>query len=221
MPTLRVLFGQELLLAFRRPMDLVAPLLFFVLVMVLFPLAMGPRREQLEQIAPAAIWVAVLLAALLSLHRLFRPDAETGALDQLLTAPLPLELQIAVKVVVHWLAVGVPMLIVSPLFALASGVEYRTLPLLVATLALGTASSFLIGTVAEALTLKARNGGILMALLVLPLNVPIMIFGTTALGAQQIGISVAPHLSLLVGILMVACVVAPWIAAQGLRISLD
>lgn len=215
------LLQRELLSAWRRPGDILEPVVFFVLVSLFFPLAMGTDTELLRTIAPGAIWIAALLAAMLSLTRLFRADADSGFLEQLLIAPLPLPLAVLIKVVAHWAMVGLPMVLCAPLLAVPLGLESALLPSLLATLALGTPVLFLLGAVIEALVLGARGAAMLLGLLLLPLQVPVMVFGATALLAQRAGYAITPHLSLLGGILLLALLLAPFAAASALRIALD
>lgn len=215
------LIRRELLLAARTPLDTLMPLLFFAVVVLLFPLAVGPDQARLATIGAGAIWIATLLAAVLSMTRLFRADAESGFIDQLRVEGSSLTVMVMVKVAGHWLFVGAPLLLLVPLVASPLGLDNAQIPDLVATVALGSATLFLLGAAVESLALSSRGGGILMALLLLPLCIPVMIFGTTAIQAKQIGMTTAPHLSMLAGLFLLAASLCPPASAAALRISLD
>ena len=218
---IRALARRELLLAARTPIDTAMPLLFFAVVMLLFPLAVGPDRTRLAAIAPGAIWIAILLASVLSMGRLFRTDAESGFLDQVRVEQASLTGLVAVKVVSHWLFLALPLLCLLPLLAAPLGLPNRDLPDLLLTALLGSATLFLLGAAVESLALTSRGGGILIALLLLPLCIPVLIFGTTALQAKQLGMTMAPHLSMLGGLFLLAATLCPVASAAALRISLD
>ena len=217
----RALLRRELLLAVRTPLDTVMPLLFFAVVVLLFPLAVGPDRSELTAIAPGAIWIAILLASVLSMNRLFRADADSGFIDQVRVEGASLAGLVAVKVASHWLCVALPLLVLLPLIAAPLGLPESGIPDLLATVALGSATLFLLGGAMESLALSSRGGGILIALLLLPLCVPVLIFGTTALQAKQLGMTTAPHLSMLGGLFLLAATLCPFASAAALRISLD
>jgi len=206
--------------AVRQPGDALAPVVFYLIVGMLFPLALGSDPRLLAQIGPGAIWIAALLAVLLSLHKLFRSDLDNGYLDQLLLIPCPLFLLIGARLLAHWLQTGLPMLLVTPLLAESFGLDYALLPVLLAALALGTPVLLLLGAINEALTLTSR-GGALLALLVLPLYVPTLVFGSGAVYAVHFGESPAGHLSLLAALALVTLLFAPWAVATALRISID
>ncbi|MBL4621555.1 MAG: heme exporter protein CcmB, partial [Immundisolibacteraceae bacterium] len=172
-------FAREMLCAFRQPGDALAPVVFFLIIGTLFPLALGSDPQLLVKIGPGAIWIAALLSVLLSLHRLYRADLESGYLDQLLLMPSPLFLLVNARLFAHWLQTGVPMLLATPLLAEAFGLNYQLIPVLLASLALGTPVLLVLGAINEALTLASR-GGALLALLVLPLYVPTLVFGSGA-----------------------------------------
>jgi heme exporter protein B len=210
------LFGHELRLASRQAADTALSLGFFVLVVVLFPLGVGPEPQVLRSIGPGIIWTAALLAALLSLDRLFRPDYEDGSLDLIALSSLPLELAVLAKCAAHWLTTGLPLVVVSPFLAFLVDSDPQSVPVLVLSLLLGTPALSLIGGVAAALTLGARRQGILLSLLVLPLYVPPLIFGA--------GASEGPARAdlLLLGALSLAALpLAPWAAAAALRQALE
>lgn len=213
-------FAREMLSAFRQPGDALAPVVFFLIIGTLFPLALGSDPQLLVKIGPGAIWIAALLSVLLSLHRLYRADLESGYLDQLLLMPSPLFLLVTARLFAHWLQTGLPMLLATPLLAEAFGLNYQLIPVLLASLALGTPVLLVLGAINEALTLASR-GGALLALLVLPLYVPTLVFGSGAVYAVQFGESPAAHLSLLAALSLFTVLFAPWAVAAALRISVD
>jgi len=213
-------FAREMLGAFRQPGDALAPVVFYLIIGTLFPLALGSDPQLLAKIGPGVIWIAALLAVLLSLHKLFRGDMDNGYLDQLLLLPCPLFLLVGARLLAHWLQTGLPMLLVTPLLAEGFGLNYDLLPVLLVSLALGTPILLVLGAINEALTLASR-GGALLALLVLPLYVPTLVFGSGAVYAVQFGESPAAHLSLLAALALVSLLFAPWAVATALRISID
>lgn len=210
---------RDLLLAVRGRAELALPLLFYLLVATLVPLAVSPDAATLAGLAPGIIWVAALLATLLSLDRLFRSDFEDGSLDLLLLSPAPLPLLVCAKVLAHWLVTGLPLLLVSPLLALVLALPDRALGTLAATLALGTPVLSLLGAVGVALTVGVRRGGGLLALLVLPLYVPVLVFGANAVSAAGDGLPVTGQLYMLGAFLALAASLAPLAAAGALRIT--
>lgn len=218
---LPALLRRELLLAARRRGELLTPPCFFALVAALFPLGLGPEPALLRAAAPGVLWVAALLATLLALPRLFAPDQADGTLEQLLLAPSPLALLVAVKVAAHWLLCGLPLVLLAPLLALQYGLPADTVAVAAAGLLLGTPALSLLGTLGAALTLGTRGGHALLALLVLPLFVPVLVFGAGAVDAQLHGLDPAPHLKLLGAVLAAAGVLAPWGGAAALRLTLD
>lgn len=215
------LVGRDLRLALRQRADASLVVLFFVLAAALFPFAVGPEPELLARLAPGVIWVSALLAVLLSLERLFLADFEDGSLDLLALAPLPLELTVLAKALAHWLTTGLPLIAAAPLLAVLYDMEPAGLPMLVLALLLGSPSLSLIGAIGAALTLGARRGGVLIPLLVLPLNVPVLIFGVAALEATLAGMPARPHLLLLGALLLVSLVLAPLAGAAALRQALE
>ena len=196
-------------------------LAFFVITVSLFPIAMGPRPDLLAQIGPGAIWVAGLLSALLSLDRLFADDVRDGSLDQLRLTGLPLEMLVLAKAAAHWLLSGLPLTLVSPLVCLLFGLPAGTMGVVAVTLLLGTPSVSLIGCVAACLAVGSRRSGALIAVLVLPLCVPVIIFALSAAQAWAWGEPVRAHLMLLGACLAFAASLAPFAAAAGLRLALD
>ncbi len=212
---------RDLLLAVRRRTDVLTTLFFFIIVVSLFPLGIGPELETLRLIAPGVFWVAALLASMLALEKLFLVDHQDGALEQLLLAPQPLGLLVLGKVLAHWLITGLPLVLLSPLLGLQYDLAAEPLGMLVVTLLVGTPALSLIGAIGAALTLGLRGGGVLVSLLVLPLYIPILIFGAGAVEAQASGLGGAGHLSMLGAILLVAVVAAPLAAAAALRVSVE
>lgn len=212
--------ARDLRLVWRRRGDAAQPLLFALLVCTLFPLALGPEPALLTRVAPAVIWIAVVLAGLLSLDTLFRGDLEDGSLEQFMLAPQPLSLLVAAKVLVHWASTALPLLLVTPLLAIFLQLPEAQLPLLLATLLLGTPLLSLVGAVIVALTVGMRRSGMLLALLALPLYVPILIFGAGSVVAAADGLPYAGALLLLGAGLAMSLVLAPLAAAAALRIAL-
>ncbi len=212
---------RELRLAARRRAELLMPLAFFVAAAGLFPLAVGPEPEQLRRIAPGVLWVCALLAALLAMPRLWAAEAHDGALDAWLLSPEPLWALVAAKMAGFWLVQLMPLVLLSPLLALMFALPADVLLVLAATLALGSWVLCALGAVAAALTLGLRGGGVLLVVLVLPLAVPVLVFGAGAVVALEGGLSAAPHLSLLGAMAILATLGAPPAVAAALRISLD
>jgi heme exporter protein B len=215
------LLRRDLLLAFRHRGELANPLIFFLMVVTLFPLGVSPEIGLLRKIAPGVIWIAALLSALFSLENLFRSDFDDGALEQLLLSPQPLALMVLAKVLAHWLVSGLPMLLFAPVLALLLAMPAAAIWILMATLAIGTPLLSLIGAVGVALTVGLRRGGLLLSLLILPLYIPVLIFATSAVGAAAAGVPVAGQLYLLGALLVLAMMLAPFAIAAALRISLS
>lgn len=213
------LLGRDLRLAWRQAGDWLTPLGFFLLVVMLFPLAITPEPKKLALMAPGIIWVAALLAMLLSLDGMFRQDLDDGSLEQLLVAPAPLPLLVLAKVAAHWLQTGFCLVLLSPVAALMLFLDSNTLVVLIATLLLGTPVLSLIGAVAAALTVALRRGGVLVPLITLPLIVPVIVFATGAVQAASIGLPVAGYLALLAAFLVLALTLIPFAVAAALRIA--
>jgi heme exporter protein B len=211
----------ELRLQLRQGADLVTPVAFFVLTTILVPLGVGPEPNLLARLAPGTLWVSALLATLLALDRLFQRDFEDGALDLLALAPLPLEAVVLAKVAAHWLTTGLPLIVAAPVLALTLRLESAAYPALMISLLLGTPVLSLIGAVGAALTLGARRSGALMALLILPLYVPVLVFATSAIGAAVEGLAVRPHLLLLASLLVLGLALVPFAAAAALRNAIE
>lgn len=217
---LTAVFTRELLLAARRPSDALYGLMFFVLVGSLFPLAVGPDAALLRAIGPGVLWVAALLAVLVSLHRLFEPDLADGSLEQLLLAPRALVGLVAAKVAAHWCIACQPLVLAAPVLALQYGLPGEAVATMAVALLLGTPTLALVGALGAALTLGLRSN-VLLALIVLPMSVPPLVFGCAAVGASQQGLPAAPQLSLLGACLCLAAFFCPWGAAAALRLSVE
>ncbi len=210
---------RDLRIIARNRMELCLPLVFYVLVIALVPLAISPNTNTLATIAPGIIWIAALLATLLSLDRLFRTDFDDGSLELLLLSPVPLPVLVSAKILAHWLSTGLPLLLISPLLALFLALPDSALITLIATLALGTPVLSLIGGVGVALTIGLRRGGALLALLVLPLYVPVLIFAANAVASAADGLPVTGQLSMLGAFLVLSATLTPLAAAGALRIT--
>ena len=217
LPVLR----RELRIALRRKGDALNVLVFFVVVASLFPLGVGPEPGLLRAMAAGVVWIAALLAALLSLPRLFAADHADGTLEQMLVSPQPLSLIVLAKIAAHWLTTGLPLAIAAPLIGLQYDLPGNALGVLLASLLIGTPVLSLLGAAGAALTLGVRGGGALAGLLVLPLLVPVLVFGAGSVTATLIGINPSSHLSLLGAFLAVSCLIGPWAACAALRVALD
>jgi heme exporter protein B len=215
------LFLHDLRLQLRHGSDLIAPVAFFVLATLLVPLGVGPEPNLLARLAPGMIWVTALLATLLALDRLFQRDFEDGTLDLLALSPLPLEMTVMAKVAAHWVTTGLPVLVAAPVLGVMLHLDARCYAVMEISLLLGTPVLSMIGAFGAAVTLGARRGGALLALLVLPLYVPILIFATSAVGAAGEGLSARPHLLLLASFFVAGLVLVPFAAAAALRNALE
>ena len=218
---LKCIIQRDLTLAMRHRSDVLTTVFFFIIVVSLFPLGVGPDGSLLRSMAAGVVWVAALLASMLSLTRLFSDDYVDGTLEQLLLSPQPLALMVLGKIAAHWLISGLPLVLMSPLLGLQFGLSGDALWMLVITLLLGTPVLSLIGAIGAALTLGLRGGGVLVSLLVLPLYIPVLIFGAGAVEASAGGLGADGHLSLLGAILVLALLLAPWASAAALRISVE
>jgi heme exporter protein B len=212
---------RDLLLTYRNRAQAINPLLFFVLVVILFPFGVGPDAILLKTMAPGIIWVAALLAALLSLDSIFRSDFDDGFLEQLVLSPYPLSMLVLAKVIAHWLVSGFPLVLVAPVLAVVLGMPADVIGILVLTLLLGTPVLSLIGAIGVALTVGLRQGGIILALLVFPLYIPVLIFASNAVQMAMSGFAVTAQLSMLAALLLLALALAPLPAAAALRMSLS
>ena len=220
-PAIRWAIARDLKLALRSRAELGVQLLFYVIVASLFPLATTPERGLLALIGPGVLWVAALLASLLSLPRLFAGDYADGTLEQIALSPYPLAALVSGKIIAHWLTTGLPVVLLAPLVGLQYAMDGEALAVLASALLIGTPILSLLGAIGAALTLGLRASGSLLALLVLPLYVPVLIFGAGAVEAARTGLGASAHLSLLGAGLLVACVGAPFAAASAVRIALD
>ena len=216
-----LLLKRDLTLAVRHRAEMINPLLFFVLVTSLFPLGIGADPVLLKAIGPGIIWVAALLAALLSLDGIFRSDFEDGTLEQLLLSSHPVSVLVLAKVLAHWMITGLPLLLVAPLLGILLGLPAAGIKLLMITLLLGTPVLSLLGAVGVALTVGLRKGGMILSLLVLPLYVPLLIFAASAVDTAAAGLPVTAHLSLISALLVLALSLSPLATAAALRISLS
>ena len=218
---LRCLVRRDLLLALRGRSDVGTALLFFVIVSSLFPLGIGAEPNQLRAIAPGVIWVAALLSSLLSLGRLFALDHADGTLEQIVLGAAPLGAVVAAKALAHWLVSGLPLVLIAPLIALQYDLPPSLYGVLVLSLLLGTPVLSLVGAIGAALTLGLRGGGVLLALLVLPLYVPVLIMGAGGVEMAAAGLGAQGHLLLLAAMLVGSAALAPWAIAAAVRISIE
>ena len=216
-----LLLRRDLTLAMRHRAEMINPLLFFVLVTSLFPLGIGADPKLLQAVGPGVIWVAALLAALLSLEGIFRSDFEDGTLEQFLLSSHPVSVLVLAKILAHWLITGLPLLVISPLLGVLLGLPGDAIIILLVTLALGTPVLSLIGAVGVALTVGLRKGGMILSLLVLPLYVPLLIFAASAVDTAAAGLPVTAHLSLISALLVLSLSLSPLATAAALRISLS
>ena len=215
------LVRRDLRLAVRQGGDAALVLIFYLLAVLLFPFGVGPEANILARISTGVLWVTALLAALLSLERLFVAEYEDGSLDQLALLPTPLAIVVLAKIVAHWLLTGLPLTLMAPFFALILGMDRVGYPALILALVLGTPTLGLIGGLGAALTLGARRAGALLALLVLPLYIPVLIFGVAAVDAALAGLPSGPHLAILGALLLAAIPLCPWATAAALRQALE
>ena len=215
------LLRRQLTLAARRPVDIGNPLLFFAMVVALFPLGLGPAPDKLSSFAPGILWIIALLSSLLTSDTVFRSDFEDGSLEQLLLAPQPLYLSVLSYIVAHWLITGCLLALISPLFALMLKLPLAATGALMASLLIGTAVLSLVGGIGAALTVGLQRGGMLISLLILPFYMPVLIFGTAAVQNAVAGVPAAPYLAILGAMLCLAIALAPLAIAAGLRISVD
>ncbi|MBN9125630.1 MAG: heme exporter protein CcmB [Nitrosospira sp. 56-18] len=212
---------RDLLLAMRRRSDVLTTLFFFIIVVSLFPLGVGPEMNMLRTMAPGVVWVAALLASMLSLGRMFASDHLDGTLEQMLLSPQSLSMLVLGKALAHWLVTGVPLVLMAPVLGIQYDLTGEALLVLTVSLLLGTPVLSLIGAIGAALTLGLRGGGVLVSLLVLPLYIPVLIFGAGAVEASAAGLGAGAHMSLLGAFLLASVVLAPWTAGASLRISME
>lgn len=212
---------RDLILAFRRRAEMLNPILFFIIVVTLFPLGVGAQPQLLQSIAPGIIWVSALLAAMLSLDGLFRSDFDDGSLEQILLSPHPTSILILGKIIAHWLVTGLPLILVAPLLAEFLGMHSDALFVLIKTLILGTPVLSLVGAIGVALTVGLRRGGMILSLLVLPLYVPVLIFASNAVEMASGGLPVDAQINILLAMLCLALVLTPLPAAAALKMSVS
>lgn len=212
---------RDLLLVMRRKSEVLTALFFFVVVTSLFPLGIGADPALLRKVAPGVIWVAALLSTLLGLHRMFAADYQDGTLEQLILSPQPLVLLVAGKIMAHWLVCGLPLVILAPIIGIQFDLDVDSLYVLMATLLLGTPVLSLLGSIGAALTLGLRGGSVLMSLLILPLYVPVLIFGAGAVYASSVGLNISGHFSLLSALLILALAFVPWVSAAAIKIAIE
>jgi len=218
---LGLVIRRDLMLAMRRRADVLTTLIFFVIVVSLFPLAVGSEMDMLRKMAPGVVWVAALLASMLSLGRMFSADYLDGTLEQMLLVPQSLSILVLGKVLSHWMLSGLPLVVIAPVLGLQFDMSGQALLVLIFSLLIGTPVLSMIGAFGAALTLGLRGGGVLVALLVLPLCIPVLIFGTGAVIAVTSGVSPASNLSLLGAFLLMSLLLTPWVSGQALRISME
>lgn len=212
---------RDLVLAMRRRADVLTTLIFFVMVVSLFPLGVGPEMSMLRKMAPGVLWVAALLASMLSLGRLFSADYLDGTLEQMLLVPQSLSMLVLGKMIAHWMVSGLPLVLLAPVLGLQFDMSMETIGVLIVGLLLGTPILSMIGAIGAALTLGLRGGGVLLSLLVLPLCIPVLIFGTGAVEAVSSGLEATSHLSLVGALFILALIFTPWVTTQALRISME
>tara|TARA_B100001123_G_scaffold441600_1_gene583143 strand:- start:298 stop:963 length:666 start_codon:yes stop_codon:yes gene_type:complete len=216
-----ILVQRDLLMAWRRSSDIFSVVMFFVLAVVLFPLGVGPELDTLRKIAPGIIWVAALLAAMLSLDQLFQSDADDGSLDLLLLAPIPLETIVIAKCCAHWMVTGLPLILVAPILGILLNLPLSGFAVMIITLVISTPTISLLGSVGAALTIGARRGGVLVALLILPLLTPILIMSANAVDLALVGLNYTPLIALLGALFLICLVVCPFVAAVALRLAAE
>ncbi len=226
-PTLRAgsvmlaVVKREISLGLRQKGEVLTPLVFFMVIASLFPLGVGAESSLLLRMAPGVLWVSALLAAMLSLQRMFATDYADGSLEQMVLSPTPLGLLVLAKALAHFLLSGVPLVLMAPILGLQFGLDSRALVILMMTLLLGTPTLSLIGSIGAALTLGVRGAGVLLSLLILPLYIPVLIFGAGAVEADAAGLGFGGHLSLLAALLVLSLFFSPMATAAALRISLE
>lgn len=213
------LLQRDLKIAIRHSGDIFNPLLFFIMVVTLFPLGIGPEPQMLARVAPGIIWVAALLASMLSLERLFKADFSDGSLEQMLLSPQPLAILVLAKVLAHWILTGVPLIIIAPLLAVLLNLDGNSYGALISTLALGTPVLSLLGAIGVALTVGLRKGGVLLSLLILPLYIPVLIFATSAIDAAGMNLPYDGQLAIIGAMLVGSLTLAPFAIGASLRVS--
>ncbi|MEY4693679.1 MAG: Heme exporter protein [Pseudomonadota bacterium] len=218
---LRGVLQRELKLALRRKSEWLSAVFFLVLVAAMFPLAIGPEPATLRLIGPGVLWVAALLSSMLSLGRLFEADHQDGSLEQMALSAAPLSWVVAAKLLAHWLVSGLPLVLLAPLLGVQFGLGWEALGMLTLSLLIGTPVLSLLGSIGAALTLGVRGSGVLQSLLLLPLYVPVLVFGTGAVDAQMRGLGAEAHVSVLLALLCGSAAFSPWACAAALRLALE
>ena len=217
MDTLLAIIRRDLSLVIRQGSDAFVVLIFFVVTVTLFPLGVSPDPLILQDLASGIVWVGALLAAMLSLDRLFQTDYDDGSLELLVLSPYPLELVVLCKCLVHWLTTGLPIMVISPVLALMLNIKTGAFLYLISSMALGTPIISLLGAVGAALVLGSRRSGVLIALLIIPLTIPILLFGVAAIQAATEGYSASSPLMFLGALLLFSIALCPWVIASSLR----
>ncbi len=220
-PTFLALLKRDLLIAFRNRSEALNPLMFFVLVTLLFPLGIGPSSNLLQTIAPGVLWVSALLAALLSLDNLFRADYEDGTLEQLILSAQPLSIMIIARVFAHWVMSAIPLLVLAPVLAISLNLSTNAMGTLIVTLLIGTPVFSFIGAIGAALTVGLKRSGMLLALLVIPLYIPVLIFGAGAVDTASAGLPVLGQIYILAALLVLSLTLAPIAIAAALKVSVS
>ncbi len=216
-----IIIKRELLIAFRRQADILNPLWFFIIVITLFPLSIGPDPNLLASVAAGVVWVAALLSALLSLERLFKDDFQDGSLEQMMLMPVPLQVVVISKVLAHWLLTGLPLILISPLLAILLSLDFSVWLAVVLTLLLGTPALSFIGAIGVALTVGLQKGGVLLSLLILPLYIPVLIFATSAVDAASMGMSFNGQLAVIAAMFVGSLTLTPFAISSALRVSVN
>jgi heme exporter protein B len=221
MNALLTIIHRDLLLVIRRKSEVLTALFFFVVVTSLFPLGIGADAALLRKIAPGVIWVAALLSTLLGLQRMFASDYADGSLEQLVLAPQSMVLLVMGKIIAHWIVCGLPLVMIAPLIGIQFDLDASSLYVLMGTLLLGTPVLSLLGSVGAALTLGVRGSSVLMSLLILPLYIPVLIFGAGAVYANSVGLEISGHFSLLGALLILALAFVPWVSSAAVKIAIE
>jgi heme exporter protein B len=214
-------YKKDVLLAFRQRSEIINPLLFFLIVISLFPLGIGPEPQLLARMAPGIIWVAALLSTMLGLDKIFRDDYQDGSLEQLLMSPYPTSLIVIAKIAAHWSITGLPLVLLSPMFGLLLNMDSNSMQAAIVTLLIGTPLLSLIGAIGAGLTVGLQKGGILLSLLVLPLYIPVLIFATSAIETSAMSLDYSAQLAILGAMLAVGLVTAPFAVSSALKVSVS
>lgn len=216
---LKLIIKRELTLAYRHKDDVLNPILFFIIVVTLFPLGIGPATNTLTTIAPGVIWVAALLATLLSLDRIFKSDFNDGSLEQMILSPHPTYIIVLGKVLAHWLITGVPLIFIAPVLAVSLHLNDNAYNAMMLTLLLGTPVLSFIGAIGAALTVRLKNGGVILSLLVLPLFIPVLIFATSTINTAAMNLPYQGQLAIIAALLVGAITLAPFAISSALKVS--